>query len=161
MRVRSYDVAGSATEEAIAQPGHRLKRGRSSSVQNHVVGIAFKGFHTDWYCEMRALRSKDTDTVAVSILEVVQEIAALIRTVFHGPSQRRVRVLHLSTGDAIATNDAAMRRAHAKMRDSVGSERWHTLFWVCSSHQVLKRNTIAIFELIPKKLTLPPTNKKP
>ena len=60
-----------------------------------------------------------------------------LRGVFVGEHRRVLRVQHLATGDAIATNDAAMRRVHFHMRALAVDcgWHWHTLSWVCSSHQ--------------------------
>ena len=86
--------------------GPRCARGRSSKVQNNVLRVCVGSQSLDVYFELQALLHKDANTVAHALRAVVDYIT---KVALPGvPANKKLRVVHLITGDGVPTNMAAM-----------------------------------------------------
>ena len=134
MRVRSFIGHGEQPHLHNA-----LCRGKSSKVQNHVVTAHIGEASVEAYAELQALATKDGATVAHSIITtlkpIMESLVAGIPVEHRGST--KVRLIHLLTGDAIPTNEAAAKRVleyFFRNARRLGL-RYAILVFKCSSHQ--------------------------
>jgi hypothetical protein len=133
LRMRSYLQSG-----AHSQQGPRLCRSRHSKILNHVVGLHLGSAALDWHTELQPLSKKDASTIAsaliVTCVEIMERCAQGLQL---NAACDTFRCIHLVTGDAIGTNDAAARRVLFHVLELAAGlrMRYSLVVWVCSSHQ--------------------------
>ena len=114
-----------------------LCRGRHSKVLNHVINVHVAETSLRWLSELQPLANKTASTIASALILNVQEV--VLHCVLEGEGSRNdcVRCIHLLTGDAIATNEAAARRVlpHMTAFASRHGVSYFLLVWICASHQ--------------------------
>ena len=144
-KMRSY-IRTDAT--ASNSPG--LCRSRHSKVLNHSVTVFVDTLEQSWYTELTPLNKKDAPTLATGLLipgkELLGKCAEGLRL---NPDHKKVRFLHLLTGDAVQTNEAALRRLLACMQ--LFAKEFANLYlcylmvaWLCAAHQANLIVSVAI-----------------
>ncbi len=144
MRVRSF-LPGAL---ASARNPLRLCRSRSSKVQNNVVTVSGGGSSLEWFCELQPLARKDAPTIATAIILCISEIIDSVSVtassevgtgavaVTTSSEAGKARLVHCVTGDAVNTNESALRRVLYYFRQAEYSTvEYFLLGWKCSSHQ--------------------------
>ena len=88
----------------------------------------------EWYSELQPLMKKDGQTIATAIISAISDIVDLACKSAPDPA---FRFLHLIVGDAINTNENAMKRVlfHFRHIAQARGFRYFCLVWKCGSHQ--------------------------
>ena len=105
LRMRSY-----LQRPAAASARAFLCRGRYSKVLNHVINVHTSESSLRWLSELQPLSKKDASTIASALILNVQEVVLQCIASVGDARGGIIRCIHLLTGDAIATNEAAARR---------------------------------------------------
>ena len=110
-----------------------LRRGPYSKIQNNMVRLVFAEFAFDWFTELQPLACKNSQTMASALILVV---LAVLDAIDSQAVTRRVRVVHVLTGDGIQTNDSAAKRVLYHFRHDKTSPKWEyiLLVFICASH---------------------------
>ena len=112
---------------------------RSSKIQNHAVSVETRRESCDFLTELQALKRKDAQTIAASIVQVVERVLRMVLAgmASSGKAVRSLRVVHVITGDAVNTNDNAYRRVyqHFKAVARDGRLKYFLIGTKCASHQ--------------------------
>jgi hypothetical protein len=147
MRMRSFGSAA-LSEEGAHQDStcRRVVRGRTSKVQNHVLTIQTGTQNLELYTELQPLQNKTADTIGHALIAVTSKALQYMMSANSQYGCTQVRVVHLLTGDGIATNQAAARRvAYRFLRQPVQFQaagganatmtvRYSVCEWPCASH---------------------------
>jgi len=154
MKVKSYNDPTLLGEHAdvFSNPGWR---GKSSKVQNHVLTAHIGQTSVEAFAELQALQNKDATTIAHSLITTLQQIIASLSAGIQ-PEHRDVttlRMIHLLTGDAVPTNEAAAKRVWKYFRHHARrlGLRYSLLVIKCSSHQSNLVVQVAICGKVLKK----------
>ena len=109
MRVRTYDRA---VDECIVEgvPKSRIVRGRSSMVQQNVLKLQFGDEKLRILSDLQALASKDAEVIGKALIDAVEPILYKLAIASNKHGAKKVRLVHVITGDGISTNAAAMNR---------------------------------------------------
>ena len=130
LRLRSFLASGTAGSA-------RLGRSTHSKILNHVLQLHTDSSSTSVMTELQPLARKDANTMACALLVPVKEcVSKCMEGVAFCETGASVRVLHLITGDGIATNDLAARFVMYAM-DAIAFEAGFAYFmivWICASH---------------------------
>lgn len=142
MKLRSYEQQKDQQDFDIPRSHLRLSRARASKIQNHSVDVhvgAEQSF--PWYTELMPMAKKDQITIASSIIAVLTDIwssLGLLDASGSGVNEEAhtVRFVHLITGDAINTNEAAARRVLYYSRNMLPRHvRYRMLVFRCAAHK--------------------------
>ena len=163
MRIRSSDPLVSKNETGMVFPNHTpmTSRARGSKIQNHVLDICFGTTRQPWYSELQAMRKKDAGTLATCLITAAcGPFECLVSAVAdgNGPpdgASCKVKVFHLITGDAIGTNDAAMRKVmyyFLKMWPLRTYMIYHLIGFKCAAH---KANLVTVAAICGRMMRKP------
>ena len=132
LRMRSY-----LQRPAAASARAFLCRGRYSKVLNHVINVHTSETSLRWLSELQPLSKKDASTIASALILNVQEVVLQCIASVGDARGGIIRCIHLLTGDAIATNEAAARRILPHMIAFAARHGilYYLLVWICASHQ--------------------------
>ena len=84
--------------------------GRYSKIQNQAVCFDFEQTRAPVLTERMGASVKDAPAIAECLSQLFESV---VRAIKEGPPQTTARIVHVVTGDAIATNEAACKRLHA------------------------------------------------
>lgn len=111
----------------------KLARGRTSKVLENVVEVVVgdnpQAIRHPLFVELQPLLRKDAATIATALKSIVVDV---LKT---RPSTcPKMKVIHMVTGDGIATNAAACRRLFHSL---AADERitYRLMVWCCATHQ--------------------------
>jgi hypothetical protein len=123
---------GLRSQERFGQPG-----GRYSKIQNNVFRVETQEESLRVFTELPALGKKDALTIATAMAEILDGVLACLLRGAEPGEIGRVRILHIVTADAVATNDAACRRLWPRMLAIARSRgfRFYIVAVKCASHQ--------------------------
>ena len=139
LRMRSYArTLETCSDLFMPQDAPRLSRQKSSKIQNHVLQVC--GLSADSipvFTELQPLAKKDKISVASSIITAV---SAALDSMFHGTGEgaQKPKVIHCVTGDAVNTNEAALRvcmhffQQQSKHKTAM---RYRLICWRCAAHK--------------------------
>ena len=112
----------------------------------------------EWFTELQPLERKDGATIATALVATVKELLETCGRAVK-PVGNNLRAVHLVTGDAVNTNDNAMRRmlGHFRSRSCDRSMEYFLVVWRCASHQINLVVAVAICrEILPKPVEQSP-----
>ena len=111
LRARSKSSA-QASNASITMPRHamHMSRSRASKIQNQKLDVHVGMESLPWYSEMQAMEDKTAASIATTIISLISDaLRAIVSSCIPLLSGTKVRVLHLCTGDATNSNEAALR----------------------------------------------------
>ena len=95
-------------------------RGLYSKIQNNAVTVSIGATNIEWPTELQPLASKDGQTLATAMLEVMENLLAPMRAgVAASPDAGRY-VVHLLIGDGVNTNENAAKKLLHELGAAVG-----------------------------------------
>ena len=111
------EVALRARTKAVLPDGGQhcqtdvCSRANSSKVMNQVLYLALGDERREYFVELAGLLRKDGPTITHSLQEPLKFLLGVLNNTFEGQARR---VFHLVTGDAIITNENALKRLWRK-----------------------------------------------
>ena len=128
MRLRSRDatIDSHGSHVGVVGGAKRMVRTRASKIQNNVLKVCQNDLRLRVPVELQVLGKKDADTIGFAL---VQATKPALDALSHGVQRNvngcvRARVVHIITGDGIATNLAAARRLYYRFRHHLDGPGW-------------------------------------
>ena len=118
-----------------------------TNILNHVLHVRAGEANVRWLSELQPLSTKDAATISAGLAAPVTEILSVCLEAVRSRKDRKTwHFIHLMTGDAIPTNDAAARRVLpyiARIVEQAGAV-YFLVVCVCASHQANLTTRVAV-----------------